>query len=309
MNIFLATLAALSLFATPASYSPDEANNESLVHIPFDPPVNQPIRYMVEEIRDRQGTETRNGSIVTVEFQATEDGYRADFVHSEAPGMDFLPDLPGMDRLSELVRQPYSVRVSPAGEIIALEDEERLIDRLSSAMDEITTGADMPVEVAEALRAYVQRVRDMPTQGRLEFIMQGVAPIVGLGDVELGLGEALSVPIDLPTPFGPIPVTADLSLENIVDGVALVTVRLNVPSDEFRTIVLNAIEQLAPSIPAADMQRALTENPISMMISETYYISVDHGTLVRYEREKVASTEAAANPVATRDAVVIVRLD
>ncbi len=309
MNFFLATLAALSLFAAPTPYSEGEPDEARIVHILFDPPVDRPLRYLVETIRDREGTQSRNGSIVTVAFDAADYGYRTTFVHEEAPGMDFLPALPGMDRISELVRQPYSVRTSAAGEIVGLEDEAGLMERMSAAVELIAADADMPADAGIALRAYVQRFRDMPPAARLEFMMQDVAPIIGLGEVELVLGEAISVPIELPTPFGAIPVIAELRLENVVDGVALVISRTEVPDDEFRAIALNAIEQLAPAGQLEEIRRAIADEPMSMAISESYYLSVDRGTLVRYEREKVAFTGAGEGQSVSRDSMVIARLD
>ncbi len=288
--------------AAPANQQAPAATSGETIAIPFDPPLERPLRYRRTKEVTKAGQTQSTWTLDEYSFSRREDGFRL-HVRPIDTGMDG-GDTAMRDaylRAARRFNRPYILLLDERGAIVGMEDEEAFWAEMLRATEQMVREAHNPTTPAEraAVDHMVGLFRNPPPEARLATIAEAAAPIVEFGSVELTPGEALTNEVEGPGLFG-VTVRHQLHIlpERIQGGLLFIRLRSSVPRED----LIRNVEALFARIPItgqgenteAGRARSLAELRSVALTRETdahYEVAIDTGLTRRHHSvERVDAT-------------------
>lgn len=239
LSLWFATLLLLPAAASAITVPTTEAAGET-VAIPFDPPIDENVRYRWEIVDEREGSTTMSWSINSYSFEGIEDGYRLTVtpVSSGSNEKDALK-LSAMKRLAELTKRPFVLRLNESAEIVELVRSDEYWADIFKAVS-ASLSEDKSIESqkqARAIRSVMALLEGMPAEAKLAKLTESIQPVVEFAFTEMTRGEPIHATIDTTSPFGgTLKQNIVISLTAVRDGFAHLTIRYDVPREELEKL-------------------------------------------------------------------------
>lgn len=278
------------LAAAPAHATPDAQKPGDSILIPFEPPFGEKLRYRWETTESRRGKTDMSWSVDDYRFEEAEGGYRltVEPVSSGSNEDDPLM-LELQKRLAELTKLPFVLRLSEDAEIVELERSDEYWNKIIAAL----TGALKTMEPKrpghdKMVEAVIGLYRDMTPETRLAKLTEPIQPLVEFGWTEPSLAEPIQTELETSSPLGTIKQKVSITLTKIEDGLAHLTIRSSVPTDELKKLTTAMFERLNNG--------ALTPDQVSTMKAQmaaardfsvesvaSYKVSTEDGMLESFQ--------------------------
>lgn len=286
--------AVQALAAAPVEPTvPAGAESARTVSVPFNPPLDRPLRYRAS--RDV----TRNGETVSVwssdeyRFSRSGSGYRLD-VRPLDGGMSSgdAATRSAYQRIARLAERPHVLLLDETGAIVGMEDEEaywaetlRLVEQLIRQARTPSTPADQA-----AIATAMAMLRNTEPAGRLAAITEFAAPIVEFAAIELVLGEERANEVEIAGLAGmAMRQQVRVRPQRVEGGSLFIAVHGSIPHEE----LARAIERFIAQIPvtgqghnnATERSAAvaqLREAQMTREIDADYEVALDSGLTRRF---------------------------
>lgn len=293
--VSLLLAAGASANAAPQSQSPGET-----IVIPFEPPLDQSVRYRSETSEQKDGRTKMSWSVESYRFEETKGGYRLSVEPVSSGSNEHDPvKLEFMKRLEELTKQPFVLRLNEDADIVELErgDEywSKIIRALREAFSEMKPRRPEQEKLVEAL---VGLYENMPPETRLAKLTESIQPLVDFAWTETSIGKPIVTAVETASPLGPVKQEVAITLTKVSDGFAYLTIRSGIPSAELKKLTAAMFDKLNNgALKPEDVAKAKAHlNAAKDFNAETvadYKISTDDGMLESFysTRAVTARTE------------------
>ncbi len=317
--LLLAPAVPIAAAPSPADQAPASTQGQTVV-VPFDPPLDRPLRYRRSKEVDKAG---RTQSVWTVDeyiFSPTDDGFRLR-VRTLDTGIEGADPATREAFRRTVLRfnRPFVLLLDERGAIVGMEDEEAYWSEMLRATEQMIREARVPTTPAEqaAVQHMVGLFRDTPPEARLAVIAEAAAPILEFGAVELTLGEEITNELETTGLFG---ATARHLIrvrpERLEGGRLFVTMFSSVPRED----LIRNTEQFLARIPVtgegsnteAERARGLAELRSGAMSRETeahYEIALDSGLTRRHRSVERIDVAIGGNRNQQTTTIVLEQLD
>lgn len=251
--------AALLLTASPPVAAPLAAKERAApVVIPFNPPLNQPVRYRISMTERGEGGDKELSSLEEMRFERVEGGYRVSVKSSDVKIVD--KDLPEalQKQMRELAKIPYVLRISEDAKILELENSDvlwaQIIDlserALGSSAQEKNESDEERAQRNAFMANYMQSFRDMKKEERLALLTQSLQTVFQFGQTEWK--KPVTTDVETATPFGTITQKIHIGLPTISGGTAIFNSRGVVPKKGMAKFLKQLTANLTEEIPGAE---------------------------------------------------------
>jgi hypothetical protein len=290
----------LAAAMVPTRVEAPGAEQAFTAYFPFDPPLETPLRYRVEETARDGGETEMSWSVFEVTFSETADGYSMTVEETDGGG-DLGEDLPEamaivMDELGEELKdKPIVLNLSAEGEILSLQDSDFFWSRLSDALEtavaaQMAESADpVTAEQRERVKVFLESFRNLPDETRLAMLLETIQPIVEWAGIELSSDDPISTQVESGTMFGDtITKQVHVTLEAADAYSGSVQVHTSVPKEELMRLTTAIAGRLAPVDGEQTPGELEAIDEFSLDEIATYRVSQEDGLLLRYQYEKRA---------------------
>ena len=291
-----AVVASLIIAASaPVAAVPQTDLGGETIVIPFDPPLDQPLRYRSQKSDERDGKTTLSWSVSDFTFQDHGEGFRLSVETVSSGSNDTDPKRAAfMKKLEELIDVPYSVLVSDSAEVIEVEHGDDVWNKIWSALDGAVAEKTYTAEEREAVQAMLSMFRNLPAETRLTHLAEPVLPLLEFGRTEYTIGDPISFEVENESPFGGT-ITRDVvvSLTKVEKGLAHFTIRSSIPGTELEKLARGMIDKTGLKIDEKD--RASAEDSLAGLAgvkNETvadYRVSLEDGMLESFQSTETTS--------------------
>lgn len=327
-HIRTAAVAALGLiFATSASQAVPVAETKaeteaSIAYMPFDPPLETPLRYRWEKIVSKDGKTEVEWDISSYTFRRTEDGFSLTVMSLESGSNETDPTwLAVEERLKPLLSQPFILQLSVDGRIIGLDDADRYWNTIFRALEEgfVEFGNDgkpLKPEERKILVRVLSVFRDMSPEARLSLLTESIQPVLEFAETEVG-DQPLIATIESASPFGGmLEHEIRITLDRMEQDLALLSVHSSISPEGLRNLTNLVVGRLAAlannpleATERKEVEAATAAMKIQHETGARYRVSTVSGLAHHYEATETMSVEAPGT--ATRKVTVrsLKRLD
>jgi len=290
---------------------PSASQHATTAEIPFDPPLDSKVRYRWEKTEQRDGKTEMSWSVDDFQFEQIDSGYRLIVTPVNSGSNETDPrKLAMMQRLDELTRRPFVLRLNDSGEIEELEDADFYWSTIYTVLrEEIGKGAegkdDLGLrEVLENVLAMFQR---MPADARQALLTESIQPVVEFADTHTEIGNPLISAVATPSPYGAtINRDVTISLQKVTNGRAFLTIISSIPRAELDKLMQAFLKQLTalPVDKRKEAERVTASfEGFRHDTRSDYEVSVDDGLLERFlstETIEVSGEGKQSRKVTTR---------
>lgn len=286
-------LSALSLVAgSSVSAAPKaDAPGETIV-IPFDPPIEDSLKYRWQRTDNRDGKITMRWMVNEFSFEEAEEGHRLSVKEISSGSNETDPDkLRIAAKLAGLMDLPYVLEINGDAEIVELKSADEYWNRIFQALREVLAKGDSSTDEAKAIEGVISLFQNMPAEVKLAKLTESVQPLVEFGNIEMTVGEPLAAEIEVSSPFGGVmKQNVVISLRKVVNDVAYLTVRSSVPREEFSKLVGTLFDKIAETNKKADADEIkkvmAAADQFKFETVADYEVSVSDGMLRSYQEER-----------------------
>lgn len=249
MTRFIMALAAACAFAVPLTAqtqaaAPSAAPAAARITVPFNPPLDQPVRYRATMTREQRGQTISVWMDYEFRFSRREGGFRM-AVRLADGGSSAMPAAyrDELRRMLITMTPPYVLLLNPRGLIEQLEDADAYWERMLQIIRTGIPGAESLGPAAMGMAA--DMMRDTSAEGRLNLLTRNYGPLNELSGMELTVGETLRGEEPVEGMMG-ISVNQQTSMhvDRIENGHVFVTSRGSVPGEDMRRAVLEVIGRM-----------------------------------------------------------------
>lgn len=266
--------------ATPAQRS--EANADTVVEIPFSPPLGRELRYRLSRDVTRNGRPVRTEVTMAVTFRRLGTDYLMS-VRLELPA-----GIPAPDRSSAMARifsLPTEFRLADDGTFLEIVDLERHWATAEGVLRELSRTEPLAAREQQAMDALVRDMRALPPEAQLELFARNVAPITAAAGTTFRVGEVLRDSGPAHTIAGTVNQSSTLQLDATDGTIARISSRSTVPVEELEARTRDFVSRLAPGRSVGGFRIVSNES------METLEVSLLTGLAERYRAEKVVVLE------------------
>jgi hypothetical protein len=232
MSRFLALVAAFAFaaagLATPAPAAQTPAPAAATISIPFDPPIGTVLLYRWTQ-SSNEGPE-RVTLNIRVSFARDAEGYVMTVAGDLPPGIP-----PG--QIATILQEPFSVRLTPHGELVGLADEAGYWAGLDRVMAVILRGMPNAAD-RQAIETMMVRLRALPHDELVASLCQRVVPVIAIAGHDIPAGE-VAFDSERESVIGRMTMQSRMTSEVRPGGMAQVAIITTVPPDQLPGIATN----------------------------------------------------------------------
>lgn len=258
--------------------------------IPFDPPLDAPLRFRWEKSVKRDGKTRMSWAVSEFRFEQRGQGFRLIVTPVSAGSSEQDPERLALEkRLEKLINHPFVLHLDASGSIEQLEGSDRywatIFTVLRSELTRPGTKPDFPA-FDEALESVLGMYEKMPAEARLALLTESIQPALEFGDTRTESGKPIVTVIEVVSPFGgTLKRNVAISLAKVVDQHAYLTVQSTVPRSELDALAKNMMAMLVklPAEQQAEMKRGMAS--LESFRHETdarYQVSIEDGMLSKF---------------------------
>ena len=273
--------------AVPAARPAEQTATASL---PFDPPLDRPLRYRHQKVVDKNGKKEMSWSLEDYRFAKAADGYVVT-VTPVSYGFDESDPLKAAvyKKLAELISRPYVIKVDAEAVITEFVDAEAYLTAVRTAFDAALVesppgGKPLEPEVRKFISDFMQSFFTMTPQARLAMLTQSAQPIFEFAATEWSAAEPFEAELEAASPFGDIKRQVRVSLTQVRPDAASLSFHSTVPTAEIERIAKAAIRQFASGLPTKPTEQLIPDaaRGLRMEGHGTYDVSLSDGLVVKY---------------------------
>ena len=273
--------------AVPAARPAEQTATASL---PFEPPLDRPLRYRYQKVVDKNGKKDMSWSLDDYRFAKAADGYVVT-VTPVSYGFDDSDPLKAAfyKKLADLVSRPYVLKVNAEARITELVDAETYLKEVRAAFDAALVesppgGKPLEPEVRKFISDFMQSFFTMTPEARLAAFTQSAQPIFEFAATEWSSAEPLEGEVEASSPFGDIKRQVRVSLTQVRPDAASFSVHSTVPPAEMERIVKAVLEKLTSTLPNKPTEQQLQDavRGLRMEGHGTYDVSLADGLVVKF---------------------------
>jgi hypothetical protein len=235
----LSLFAAFGIIASaPATASVPRASPpppSRAISIPFDPPLGETLVYRVSRSDPRNPQRAPVAVEMQLRFTRDVDGFILTMVTPLPAG---APD----DETTRLIARPFSVRLSPDGQLIGIVDDAGFW----AALDNLAARNPDSAE-RRATEAVYARMRTLPPADLLAIIGSRFAPVIAFAGTNVTQGEIAQPDSPTETVIGRLTMHSRVISETVDDETARITIIGGVPPEQLTGGMSNMLHDLGPS--------------------------------------------------------------
>lgn len=320
-----ALLAVAPHFVSPAYAVPGQlaakAEAAEPTQIIFDPPLDQPMRFRIERVVERDGKREMTWKVTQATFSKGEGGGYRLLIDTIDSGNEHenAEDKAMNEKLAELEGIPFVLTVSEEASITGVENLDRYWTKIFDAVESVL--AERPAlneavdpKVKERLKIFMDTMRAMPPEQRVAMATRDLQPLVEFGNTQWTLGQPVLSEFEAATPFGAkVKREVGVTLVSAKDDMARLSIRSEVPRAEFEKVLDSIKDKLGAA--SSTEERAKTEaelkkNDHFMFKTEADYdVSLFDGVLSRYQSTETVEFGSSAAPGRRITFLTILRTD
>jgi hypothetical protein len=299
-----------------ASVTPQAQVSGETVLIPFDPPLDQNLRYRWEQTEQKEGRTEISWSIDSYRFEEADDGYRL-IVEPVSYGSneDDPLKLELARKLQELSKLPFVLRLNEDAEIVGLEGEDEYWSKIIGALREVlSTIEPKRAEHDKVIESIVGLYADMPAETRLAKLTEPVQPLVEFAWAETSIGVPIMGTVETMSPFGPVKQEFTITLTKVSDGLASLTIRSTIPKQEMKKMTAALFDRLnngalqPEQIAKMKSELAAAEHFNATTVAE-YEISTEDGMLETFHSTQTITVSEDDKPQRKVKTLSVKRVD
>lgn len=283
--------------------------------LPFQPPIDAPIRYRLTQSKSAGGRPATTASLVySYRFERNGDAFRLTVTPEKADMMDFdrMPmSAATRERLAAFSKMPLVILLSRDAEVAGIANEAAYlgafrgwIDALAAEMEKISDP-----QQREMAKPAVEMLRSLPAEAWVARLLENVQPVLEFAATELAKGEALTGDVEMDGPGGET-VTQHLSytLEKVAAGTAEISLRSEADPEQLTATFKPLFAQIRAAAPdqGADPFGELVS--VTRQTRGTYRVSTTDGLLDSFRSEETLELKGSGGSEKTVETKTIERL-
>jgi hypothetical protein len=273
--------------AVPAARPAEQTATASL---PFEPPLDRPLRYRYQKVVDKNGKKDMSWSLDDYRFAKAADGYLVT-VTPVSYGFDDSDPLKAAfyKKLADLISRPYVLKVDAEARITELVDAEAYLKEIQAAADAALVesppgGKPLEPEVRKFISDFMQSFFTMTPEARLAVFTQSAQPFFEFAATEWSSAEPLEAELEAASPFGDVKRKVRVSLTQVGPDAASLSVHSTVSPAEIERILKAVIRKFASGLPTKPTEQQLQDavRGLRMEGHGSYDVSLSDGLVVKY---------------------------
>lgn len=260
-------LGLFAVLATPAQATAPskltQLEQPQTAHIPFDPPIDKPVRYRWEKSVHKDEKTRSTWSISEYRFTRVGDGFELQVTPIDSGTSETDPTtLAAYRQLEQLISRPFILQLGADGTINSMKDQDHYWSAIVSVLKEALSkrppqGAD-EAAFRTAANGVIQFYETMPAETRLTLLTESVQPLVEFGGTETTVGEPLIASLDTASPFGgTLKQDVNVRLERVEGDKAHLVVGSSIPRAELQKLAEKMLCKLLTGKQEAEIKAGL----------------------------------------------------
>lgn len=297
---FLVLIAALAVphFSAPAApTTADIAPVTGPLSIPFDPPIGQKLRYRAQKSDEKDGRARLSWEIYDASFQKVGDGYQLTItpVDSGTDGEKSAAQIAFENRIKELTKRPFVVKVTEDGTISGVVDEAKLWADIEKAVAAAVAESKDETE-RKALQFVSNMFKDMPPEARTGLLIKDLQPLVEFAAADLEeAADILPFEFETASAFNTkTTMEGTISVLGADEEVAVFSIVSRISPDSLKKMTSEMFSKL-PVDPAKRKEAEASIAALKHMRHENrseYMVSRTDGMLLKFTANEEISVEA-----------------
>lgn len=276
LRFLAAALAGLTLASAPAAAAPTLNVAPTALAVPFDPPINEPLRYSAEHqrFRERAGNKATEYQVRSVEemrfLKLGGEGGLLQWTTRSAE-VEGAPAQRAITRaaVDAVVGKPLTIEVTPAGRPLRVQNwdafRSELVAALSRNLEQLPQrepklSAQERAQAAAALQSMISGYRSMSAEAAAAALLTEPRLLFSLGGAKLAAGKPLTFQAKNRVPVIDEEVSTLGRIELLEQDADSITARLTTATDpdDVKKILAARIERLTARLPA-EQQKAVQQ--------------------------------------------------
>lgn len=300
------------IFAPSMSYAvparPVAEAEGRTAYMPFDPPVDTPLRYRWEKIVTDDGKTEIEWDISSFTFEPTDQGFSLTVQSLERGSNETDPEwLAVEEKLKDLMSKPFVLQLSADGTIVSLDEANLYWGRIFKALEEGyaeagNDGQPLKPKEREIMTRVLSIFRDMSPEARLSILTESIQPALEFAQTEL-TDEPLTTTIESQSPFGgTIEHEIRIGLDELDQDSALLRVHSSISPEGLRDLTKTMVSRIATladaPLDATEHQEVKDVTATMKFQHETtahYRVSIVSGLTEDYESTETIDVSAGGN--------------